>query len=186
MNKLPLLLLSILILGISACSVDNNDNWTKYEDWRNENNAWLDQQLSKKNADGTDYYTRITASWDNQSYVLIKYLNDTNETKNNLSPLYTSTVDVKYIGRTYDDVAFDSSYLKTSPADSVYRVKLSSVVGGWVIGITKMHVGDSCEIVIPYQSAYSSSGYGTIKPYSNLKFNIRLVGIPGYEVPVAN
>ena len=103
-------------------------------------------------------------------------------TKDNLKPLLTSTVDVKYIGRLYNDVAFDSSFLRTTPADSVFRTKLTGVIEGWQIALMNMHIGDSCEIVIPSDQAYGSSGSGSIYPYSALKFHVKLVGIPGYYV----
>ena len=115
---------------------------------------------------------------------MIKYFNDKALTENNLSPLYTSTVDVKYIGRLYDDVAFDSSYTSTSPADSVTRFKLNNLIEGWVVGLTDMHIGDSCELIIPYEFAYGATGSSSINPYSNLRFNLKLVDIPGYVIPV--
>jgi FKBP-type peptidyl-prolyl cis-trans isomerase FklB len=44
-----------------------------------------------------------------------------------------------------------------------------------------MRCGDTAEVVVPYGLAYGSQDRGTIKPYSNLQFNIRLVDIPNYE-----
>ncbi|MEG0252792.1 MAG: FKBP-type peptidyl-prolyl cis-trans isomerase [Muribaculaceae bacterium] len=186
MKRFPLLLIALFLFGMFACKMDNSNTWTNYETWRNDNVKWLEAQKQKKNADGTDYYTKLTASWDEQAYVYIKYLNDTMLTKDNMKPLYTSTIDVKYIGHRYDNVAFDSSYLSISPADSVFRTPLNKVIGGWAIALQSMHIGDSCEIVIPYQQAYGNQlkGNGIIKPYSVLKFGIKLVGIPGYEIPV--
>ncbi len=183
MRKLPLLF-ALLMISLTACLSDEN-TWTKNEGWRKANNAWLDEQANKKNPDGTPYYTRIVAPWDYQAYILIRYINDTTLTENNLKPIYNSTVDVKYIGRIYTDEAFDSSYLSTSPADSVSRFGVNNVIGGWTLALTKMHIGDSCEIVIPYAQAYGNTSQGSlIKPYSNLRFNVRLVDIPAYEKPV--
>jgi FKBP-type peptidyl-prolyl cis-trans isomerase len=45
-----------------------------------------------------------------------------------------------------------------------------------------MRCGDSVEVIIPYGLAYGSTGSTSIYPYSNLKFNIRLVDIPLYEL----
>lgn len=87
---------------------------------------------------------------------------------------------VKYIGRFYNGTAFDSSYLQT---DSIFETKLSSVVSGWQIALQNMHVGDSCEVVIPYQSAYGSTGYSSVPPYSNLVFHMKLKDIPDWETP---
>jgi FKBP-type peptidyl-prolyl cis-trans isomerase FklB len=44
-----------------------------------------------------------------------------------------------------------------------------------------MHVGDSVEVVIPYQLGYGTTITGSIPPYSMLKFNMRLVDIPYYQ-----
>lgn len=181
MRKFPIfILLAVFVVSLFSCTGDES-SWDKYEDWRIKNNAWLLEQMEKKNDDGTPYYTKLVPRWDKQAFILIKYLNDTTLTQKNLKPLYTSTVKVKYIGRLYDDTAFDSSYLKT---DSLYQTSLQSVIGGWVIGLTNMHIGDSCELVIPYQSGYGSSGTTGINPYSNLKFHVKLVEIPGLVVPV--
>ena len=112
----------------------------------------------------------------------MRWFNDTTATTNNRKPIYTSTVDVKYYGRTYEDVPFDSSYRSLSPADSVSRFQLNSVISGWVIALEKMHIGDSVEVIVPYSYAYGSSGNSSIPPFSVLKFNIKLVDIPGQFV----
>lgn len=183
MKKLPFifLLFTALCTGLVSCLGDDDDTWDDYKEWRETNESWLLEQAQKKNADGSNYYDKISPVWDKSSYVYIHYFNDTTLTRGNLSPMYTSTVDVKYIGRLYDGTGFDSSYLSTSPADSIFRTKLSGVISGWTIALTDMHVGDSCEVLIPYQWAYGSSDLGTILPYSALQFNIKLVNIPFYE-----
>lgn len=183
MKKIYLLIIPVIVFIVVSCKVES-DTWEKYSGWRNDNITWLMEQELKKNSDGTPYYTKLVPSWDDQAYVLIKYFNDTMLTKDNLKPLYTSTVDVKYIGRLYNDEPFDSSYNNTTPADSIYRTKLTKVIGGWVIAMEHMHIGDSCEVLIPYPQAYGRDSRGIIKPYSALRFNIKLVGIPGYEIPV--
>ena len=71
--------------------------------------------------------------------------------------------------------------MKESYGDSLYRTDLSKVISGWGIVLQEMHVGDSVEVLIPYQSAYGAIGYGSVPPYSNLKFNIKLVDIPYWE-----
>ncbi|MDE6074493.1 MAG: FKBP-type peptidyl-prolyl cis-trans isomerase, partial [Muribaculaceae bacterium] len=50
------------------------------------------------------------------------------------------------------------------------------------IALEKMHVGDSVEVIIPYQAGYGASSSGSILPYSTLRFGIKLVNIPYYEV----
>ena len=120
MKKFPLLALFLLVL--SACKLDPvRDVWEYYEDWRNENNAWLAQQEARTNADGTPYYQKVVPEFDRNAYVLIHYFTDRSATEGNLSPLISSTVDVKYKLLTCRGVGVDSTYLLTSPADSVYR-----------------------------------------------------------------
>ena len=183
MNRLPILLFIAVavILGVS-CNMDDTNYWEQYADWRNANNKWLAEKVAKTDADGNPYYIKVVTSWNSQAYVLMHFFNDRELTKNNLSPLSNSTIDVKYVGRTIDNVAFDSSFLRTAPADSVYRANLSNMIEGWSIALQNMHIGDTCEVVIPYDYAYGSSGSSSIAPYSHLVFGLKLVGIPGYEI----
>ena len=109
MKKLPILLFIAVavFLGVS-CGMDDENYWEQYADWRNANNAWLEQKKTETDAAVEAYYTKVVPTWDTQAYVLMRFFNDTELTKNNLSPHSTSTVDVKYVGRMYNKVAFDS------------------------------------------------------------------------------
>lgn len=182
MKKLPLLLISaILLIGTIACDNENKNVWKEYKEWREINEAWILEQTARTNPDGTPYYSKVTPNWDPSQYILLHYFNDRSETAGNLTPLLTSTVDVKYIGRLYNDEVFDSSYTLTKWGDSIYRTKCLNVIPGWQIALEKMHVGDSVEIIIPYQSAYGAADNGVIKPYSALVFNVKLVDVYAYE-----
>lgn len=167
---------------IASCSSDDDDVWQQYANHREANEAFIDQQAELTDDDGNKVYTRIIPAWNKDAYVLMRWFNDTTKTMNNRRPIYTSTIDVKYYGRTYDDVPFDSSYLSTSPADSIKRFQLNSVISGWVIALEKMHIGDTVEVIVPYAYAYGSTGNTAILPFSTLKFNIKLVDIPGQFV----
>ena len=150
--------------------------YDEYKDWREKNDEWFQRQAS------SGQYTQITASWDPSAKVLMRWHNDTMLTKDNLKPLISSTVDVKYRLRLYDDTAVGSSYNLTSPADSIYRAVISQNVEGWMIALTHMHVGDSCTIIIPYQQGYGSSMRSEVLvPYSCLIFDMKLVDIYKYK-----
>ena len=70
---------------LSACKLDPvRDVWEYYEDWRNENNAWLAQQEARTNADGTPYYHKEVPELDRNAYVLIHYFTDRSATEGNL------------------------------------------------------------------------------------------------------
>lgn len=176
MKKL-LLIFPLLALVSASCS-DNENDPNKYLEWMEANNTWLQEQTAKLNPDGTSYYTKLTPEWNSNAYVLIHYFNDRKLTEGNLSPLYTSTISVKYSGRLYDDTPFDSSYRMT---DSLYTAKLSSNINGWWIALSDMRVGDSAKVVIPAAQAYGSSSSGIIPPFSALQFDIKLVDIPYYQ-----
>ena len=186
MRKLPFILLALAALTVVAtsCFKDDDPDNGKYADWRKANEAWLlDQSNLIDQKTGRNYYTPVTSPWDNNAKVYIHWYNDTMETKDNLKPFYTSMVDVKYKVSLYDGTAVDSSYNRTTPAAGVYRTRLNSgVIEGWPIAITRMHVGDSCRVLLPCNVAYGSTGSGdVIKPFSALIFEIKLVDIPYLE-----
>ena len=148
----------------------------EYKDWREDNDAWFQKQMS------SGQYTVLTAAWDPSAKTLIRWHNDTMLTKGNLKPLITSTVDVKYHVSLYNGTPIDSSYYLTSLADSIYRSQLNQNVEGWMIALTHMHVGDSCTVIIPYQQGYGSNKKSDVLiPYSTLVFNLKLVDIYKYK-----
>ncbi len=186
MRKFPLLLIASLLLSVMGVSClnsnnDENDTWEEYADWRNANDDWLEEMRQRTDEDGNPYYRTVRGAWDYNSYVLMHYFNDTSLTRGNLSPHYTSYVDVIYRVTLYDGTPVDSSYLNTTPADSIYRTTPGNVITGWVIALTDMHVGDSCEVIVPYSVGYGANSSGAILPYSHLVYSMKLVGIPYYE-----
>lgn len=180
MKKLFFIIAIGIVSTLVACTdSEYSDVWTTYAEWRNENIEWLTEQSYRVDADGSPYYTRVVPQWNTKGYVLIHYFNDRELTKDNLSPLYTSTVAVKYYGQLINDTPFDSSYTLT---DSLFVTTPANVISGWAIALADMHVGDSCEVLIPSEEGYFSSAAGAILPFSTLKFQMKLVDIPFYEV----
>lgn len=166
------------IISLPSCNLDDNDKQQEvYDNWRELNEAFMNDMAGKLGSDGQKLYTKVVPAWNTNAYVLMRWFNDTAETRGNLRPLYTSTIDCKYHGRLYDDVPFDSSYLNVSPADSIFRTKLSNVISGWTIAFERMHVGDSVEVIIPYTQGYGSQWSGSIPPYSSLIFNIKFTDV---------
>ena len=188
MKKFPMILmLCFLVAGIMTSCLDSDNTGDIDKDYLEANTNFYKAQASLKNADGTDYYKVVTAAWDPTAQVLMHWFNDTTLTRDNLKPLYTSTVDVKYYGRYYNGAPLDSSYARTSPADSVFRTRLNGgIITGWAIALTRMHIGDSCRVVVPYSQGYGSTDYDLIKAGSTLVFDMKLVGIPAYETGKAS
>lgn len=168
---------------LSACMKNGKTTWEEYAEYRELNNAWLAELQTKTNADGTPYYTKIEHKYIKGQYVLIHYFNDTTENSGKLSPEYTSTVDVRYVLHSYDGTAIDSSTNMTTWGKGIFRSPLNEVVLGWPVALSTMHCGDTAEIIVPYQLGYQAKTQGNVLPYSNLRFNVRLVDIPHYETP---
>lgn len=167
------------LVAFASCGSDGND-WTDYAEWRNANIKWYLEQKDLKDTEGNPYYTELSPEWYPNSGVLIHYFNDRAKTEGNISPLKSSKVAVKYKGMLYNGIGFDST---TIGPDSVRIFGLSSLIAGWKVALQDMRVGDTCEIVIPYTMGYGVAGSRSISPYSTLKFGMKLVDIPSYEIP---
>ncbi|MCM1067771.1 MAG: FKBP-type peptidyl-prolyl cis-trans isomerase [Muribaculaceae bacterium] len=186
MKKYTAIIALAALVGITAaCNKDSEQTtWDKYTEWRELNEAWLAEMQARTEADGTPYYQTIRPDWNPGAFVLMHYFNDPAENADKLSPLYTSTIDVRYKLHLCDGTPVDSSDLITGyGAPGVYRARLNQLVQGWAIGLTQTHCGDSVELIVPYGVGYGSTSTGSVLPYSNLRFNIRLVDIPYYEAP---
>lgn len=159
---------------ITSCSNDDDD--TDYTAWSKTNEEYLQQQANLKNPDGTPIFTRYTPMYDGNAYILYRFIGDPAENAGNLQPLYTSTVTVNYQVHLCDGTKIDSA------ANYTNTLSDQGFIAGWPMAICRMHVGDSIEALLPYQQAYGASGYSNVPPFSTLRFNLRLVDIPAYEI----
>lgn len=159
---------------ITSCDDDEKDTWEEYTDWRDANTAWLQQQSTLLNPDGTPVFSKIAPQYNPMGMVYIKYIGERHP--ENLKPLYTSYVTVNYTLHLYDGTKVDSAAAFTVNLNS------QSLIPGWAIALQQMNVNDSVEVLMPYNVAYGSTGSGVIPPYSALRFNLRLTDIPYYEI----
>lgn len=184
MKKLLLYLAAaaVLLPAATSCSDDDEGNsniWDEYAEHREANISWINSLESKTNPDGSKFYERLSPSWDQESYILIHWFNDRSETAGNLRPLLTSSVRAHYIGRNYLGQVFDAD--STSENGTLFNV--NGTIDGWQTALQNMHVGDTVEIILPYQVAYGSlSPNSLIPPFSALKFNIGLKDVATLEV----
>lgn len=88
-------------------------------------------------------------------------------------PTEADRVTVNYKGTLLDGTVFDSSYDRGEPA----TFGVNQVIKGWAEALQLMPVGSKWMLYIPYDLAYGSRDQGTIKPFSNLIFEVDLVGI---------
>lgn len=174
--------IALAAVAVTACKNDDESTWDTYAEWRESNEAWLVEQSQLTNPDGSKLYNAVSPSWNPAGTVLMRFCNDRSETEGNLSPIFTSTIDVRYTLTLCTGDTVDSSVGKTAGGlADVFRTRLDGVIQGWAATVPLMRCGDSIEILVPYQMGYNASSMGKIKPYSALKFGIRLVDIPFYE-----
>ena len=88
-------------------------------------------------------------------------------------PASTDQVKVHYHGTLIDGTVFDSSVERGEPA--VFGV--TQVIAGWTEALQLMPVGSKWRLYVPYDLAYGTADRGEIKPYSNLIFDVELIGI---------
>ncbi|MBK5194966.1 MAG: FKBP-type peptidyl-prolyl cis-trans isomerase [Proteiniphilum sp.] len=92
---------------------------------------------------------------------------------NGAIPADTDQVKVHYHGTLIDGTVFDSSVDRGEPA----TFGVTQVIPGWTEALQLMPVGSKWRLVVPYDLAYGSADRGEIKPFSNLIFDVELIGI---------
>ena len=88
-------------------------------------------------------------------------------------PADTDQVKVHYHGTLIYGTVFDSSVDRGEPA----TFGVTQVIPGWTEALKLMPVGSKWRLYVPYNLAYGSADRGTIKPFSNLIFDVELLGI---------
>ena len=88
-------------------------------------------------------------------------------------PTETDRVKVHYHGTLINGTVFDSSVDRGEPA----TFGVTQVIPGWTEALKLMPVGSKWRLYIPYDLAYGSADRGTIKPFSNLIFDVELLSI---------
>lgn len=89
-----------------------------------------------------------------------------------VSPNRGSVVTAHYTGKTINGKTFDSSRGDTAPA-----FRLRELIPGWVIALSKMHVGDRWEVYIPAEQGYGKFSQPGIPGGSTLIFDIQLLAV---------
>jgi FKBP-type peptidyl-prolyl cis-trans isomerase FklB len=88
-------------------------------------------------------------------------------------PTAADRVKVHYHGTLVNGTVFDSSVNRGEPAS----FGVTQVIAGWTEALKLMPVGSKWRLYIPYDLAYGAQDRGTIKPFSNLIFDVELLEI---------
>lgn len=92
---------------------------------------------------------------------------------NGAVPTDTDRVKVHYHGTLINGTVFDSSVNRGEPA----TFGVTQVIAGWTEALKLMPVGSKWRLYVPYDLAYGAQDRGTIKPFSNLIFDVELLEI---------
>lgn len=92
---------------------------------------------------------------------------------NGPTPKTGDLVKVHYHGTLLDGTVFDSSVERGEPLD----LTVGQLIQGWNEALTMMPTGSKWILYIPYHLAYGERDMGTIKPFSDLIFEIELINI---------
>lgn len=179
MKKFLICLMVLPAMLLAGCSMDSK-NPDYYGEWKSKNDSYL-VELEQTYASGSEPYTKIVPEWASDACVFMKWHNDRSLTAGNLSPLSTSTVNIKYEMEDIEGTQLGDSYSNVEHGDSIYQSNPNqNIVGMWA-AMLNMHVGDSVTMVIPYTSGYGARAVGSIRPYTNLIYHVKMTGIPAFE-----
>ncbi len=96
------------------------------------------------------------------------------ESSDGVSPGPGDTVEVHYVGKTFEGRTFDSSRARGEPA----AFPLDGIVPGLAEGIQLMNAGEKYVFYLPPELGYGERGIGeVIEPNTALIFEIELLGI---------
>lgn len=199
------LLCGCLLAGI-VCACEEVDEPSEYENWEERNAIFIDSIASLAEgrivvytesssvvdsyAIGDMFAIQTTASTEgNDQYVYCKKLS---ENEDGTHPLYTGSVDVFYYGTYVTGDSFDYNFTGYSATDTDYldagdnlptefdsptTFTVSGTITGWSAALQYMREGERWMLYVPYQSAYGTSGNGSIPGYSALTFDIILESV---------
>ena len=173
MKKLFFAILGLVAAGCILSSYLGSDV-EDYQDWREQNDRWLDT-VDKSG------YNKVTATWAPYHEIYMKWYNDRRLTADSLSPLSTSTISVKYELEDIEGNMISTSY-KTN-GDSLFTAVVNRNIIGFQMAVMNMNVGDSVSVIIPYTAGYGKNAQGSVRPYTNLVYRIKLVKISALEKP---
>lgn len=172
----------LVALLTASCGLDKDDKGTGYEDWKAENDRYL-ADLEQNYATGEDPYTKIVPDWAPNNSVFIRWHNDRAETASRLKPLSNSTVNIKYEMEDINGTQLGNSYSSVEYGDSIYQSRPSNNIVGMWAAMINMHEGDSVTMIIPYISGYGARTIGSIRPYTNLIYHVKMTKVVDFEKP---
>lgn len=200
-----LLLPAFLLLAFFASCEDTTDEVAPDEfntNWPERNAAWFIEQLhgaqsriaEAKAAFGDEWESKCDdrvlpsyakgSTYAPQDSIVVRIIE---RGTSNVSPLYTDSVYVNYIGRLIPTESyslgrvFDHSGLYQNEEEvfnpdfaSPAKFLTGNLIEGFSTALQHMHPGDRWQIIIPHETGYGGTANDMIPAYSTLRFEIQL------------
>ena len=94
-------------------------------------------------------------------------------------PVQGEKVEIDFSAFTLDGQLVGSTYDKDEKFSFVLGENY--VIPGWEVVLPQMHLGDRVEAIIPCEMAYGEHQVGSVPPYSNMVYDIKLLKITSKE-----
>lgn len=94
---------------------------------------------------------------------------------NGVCPKSNDVVAFHYTGYYLNGDVFDTSYGKSRPL--IVQLGDNQLIKGLEYALLKMDKGAKAKVIIPFYLAYGNMENGPVPPYSNLVFELELIGI---------
>lgn len=193
-------LIYILPLLAILFSCKNKEEESEYKDWGARNQAYVDSiaNLAKNGADGWQRHLSYTLTQgyadenpnDNNAYAYVQMLKSGSGT---YRPKTNDTVYVHMIGKTIPQESYSTGRVFTQTYSGTidletnvprkFRVNDNSNSNiGLSTAIMHMHVGDSCNIIVPYPIGYGTAGNSSlgVRESSTLIYTLKLMDVRRY------
>lgn len=165
-NTISVILFVLLAFLGSSCKQELDD----LSSWR------LQNENAFKSYEKQEGYKKVTIDGF-APFVYVKWLEEGTRNDQSIYPIETSRVIVHYqLSRLVGDTSIiESNY--DNEAGTLFTLNRGSseqIIMGLRIALQSMVVNDEAEVIIPWYLAYGQNGSKIIKPYTALKFRVRL------------
>ena len=197
-RKILCFLLPLTALFLASC--EEVQEAGKYDNWQARNESFIDSIAREKGGLIIDSEEKVSAvevgrlfaipttagTMSGDQYVYCKKITANPDGRR---PLYTESVSAYYYGTLITGDRFDGNFIGYSALDQgtlnatdkaptefdvPSEISVSGVIAGWTAALQLMKTGERWMVYLPYQSAYGTSGSGSIPGYSALAFDIIL------------
>ena len=155
MKSLRLLVLIMILGTLQGC---NDPEIITFEEQLAADIEAIDSYLEENNIDAVEDPSGI------------RYVIETAGT--GVIPSIQSFITANYEGRFFDGSVFQKGSLPSSPP-----TRVSGLIAGWQIILTKIKEGTVVTVYIPSGLAYGTRGSGSIPPNTNLIFDLELTEV---------